>query len=307
MQLIVLSRDRGHVGQIDLRRPKIWLGTCCLALALVAAAFYGGFKAAANYGVTTPADEVALWRESLDAQRAQVSEAKQATQEYLDALALRLGKLNAHVIRLDALGGRLTQMAGLDAEEFDFRQPPSLGGPEIPLAASGELPDLLRTLDQLDDQVRDREQKLQIVEDLLLGRELAAEVEPKGRPVKAGYISSFFGKRNDPFTGRQAWHKGVDFAGKEGAEIVAVAAGVVTWSGPRFGYGELVEVTHGNGYATRYAHNAENLVAVGDRVEKGQLIAKMGSTGRATGPNLHFEVLHKDRVVNPLTFIRAEQ
>lgn len=307
MQLIVLSRDRGHVGQLDLRGPKIWLGISGLALALVALAFFAGFKAAANYGVVSPAEEVALWRESLDAQRAQVNEAKQATQEYLDALALRLGKLNAHVIRLDALGGRLTQMADLDADEFDFGQSPSLGGPEVPLAASGELPDLLRTLDQLDDQVRDREQKLEIVEDLLLNRELAAEVVPKGMPVKSGYISSFFGKRTDPFTGRPAWHKGVDFAGKEGADIVAVAAGVVTWSGPRYGYGELVEVTHGNGYATRYAHNAENLVAVGDRVEKGQLIAKMGSTGRATGPNLHFEVLHGGLVVNPVKFVRAEQ
>jgi len=132
---------------------------------------------------------------------------------------------------------------------------------------------------------------------------LRDEVHPEGRPVHSGYISSMFGNRTDPFTGRAAFHKGVDFAGREGSEVVAVASGVVIWSGDRYGYGQMVEINHGNGYVTRYAHNSDNLVAVGDTVKRGEVIAVMGSTGRATGPNLHFEVLHNGRVVNPLSYV----
>ena len=119
----------------------------------------------------------------------------------------------------------------------------------------------------------------------------------------SGYVSSSFGNRTDPFTGRAAFHKGIDFAGRAGTEVMAVASGVVIWSGDRYGYGEMVEINHGNGYVTRYAHNSENLVVVGDTVKRGEVIASMGNTGRATGPNLHFEVLRNGRVVDPLTYI----
>ena len=122
--------------------------------------------------------------------------------------------------------------------------------------------------------------------------------------MTAGYVSSRFGHRTDPFTGRRAFHKGVDFAGRAGADVVAVASGVVIWSGPRYGYGELVEINHGNGYVTRYAHNADNLVVIGETVKRGQVVARMGDTGRATGPNLHFEVLHNGKAVDPLTYIQ---
>jgi murein DD-endopeptidase MepM/ murein hydrolase activator NlpD len=213
--------------------------------------------------------------------------------------------MNAHVLRLDALGQRLTKMAGLDDGEFDFSAAPSQGGPEEPLAVADleQLSGLVQAMDELGSQLDDRELKLNVLEDFLLNRKLRDEVHPEGRPVTAGYISSHFGNRTDPFTGRAAFHKGVDFAGREGAEVVAVASGVVIWSGDRYGYGQMVEINHGNGYVTRYAHNAENLVAVGDTVKRGETVAVMGSTGRATGPNLHFEVLHNGRVVNPLSYV----
>ncbi|HEX5764276.1 MAG TPA: M23 family metallopeptidase, partial [Woeseiaceae bacterium] len=143
-----------------------------------------------------------------------------------------------------------------------------------------------------------------VLESVLINQQLVARVSPQGRPVTSGWMSSYFGKRTDPFTGKPANHKGVDFAGKAGAEVLAVADGVVTWSSKRYGYGQLVEINHGNGYATRYAHNSENLVAVGDEVKKGETVALMGDTGRATGPNLHFEVLHQGKQVNPVNFIR---
>lgn len=307
MQLILLSKERGQVGHYHLSSPKIWLGLASVALVGVAAVFFVGFKAATTLGVSHPQQQVVEWRSDLAEQRSLVQDARRRATENLDALALRLGRLNAHVIRLDALGNRLTKMAGLDGGEFDFDSAPSLGGPEEPLAVSDDFkgPNLISALDALGEQVSDRAQQLDILEDFLLNRKLSSEVKPQGRPVSSGYMSSYFGQRSDPFTGRPAFHKGIDFAGKEGQDVVAVASGVVTWSSSRYGYGELVELNHGNGYVTRYAHNAENLVAVGDTVKKGELVAKMGSTGRATGPNLHFEVLQHGKVVNPLTYIKA--
>jgi murein DD-endopeptidase MepM/ murein hydrolase activator NlpD len=128
---------------------------------------------------------------------------------------------------------------------------------------------------------------------------------PAGRPITSGWLSSYFGIRTDPFTGKKERHKGLDFAGKLGSDVVAVASGVVTWAGRRYGYGNLVEINHGNGYSTRYGHNDKITVKVGDAVKKGQIIAKMGSTGRSTGPHVHFEVLHKGKQVDPMSYIKT--
>lgn len=138
---------------------------------------------------------------------------------------------------------------------------------------------------------------------MILTRELKEEIHPEGRPVTTGYISSYFGERADPFDGREAFHKGVDFAGNLGSDVVAVAAGVVTWAGERSGYGKLIEINHGDGFTTRYAHNERALVSVGQTVKRGESIALMGSTGHSTGPHVHFEVLKNGRQVNPLSFI----
>jgi len=305
MQLILLSKDRGHLGHLRLTSGRVWLGIVAFALVICAGAFYGGVTAARVLGVNNPQAQVATWREELAQQQTIVDTTRRALQQNLDALALRLGQMNAHVVRLDALGTRLTQMAGLKDGEFDFTSAPSLGGPEEPLAATEamQINGVVSALDVLDEQLFDRSRQLSVLEDLLLNRKLRDEVHPEGRPVTAGYVSSQFGSRTDPFTGRRAFHKGVDFAGREGAEVVAVASGVVIWSGDRYGYGQLVEINHGNGYITRYAHNVDNLVAVGDTVRRGQVIARMGDTGRATGPNLHFEVLLNDRPVDPLTYV----
>jgi murein DD-endopeptidase MepM/ murein hydrolase activator NlpD len=155
----------------------------------------------------------------------------------------------------------------------------------------------------LDKQLSSREEQLAVLEEVIMNRQLRSKSKPRGRPITKGWTSSYFGKRADPFTGKIAMHKGMDFAGKEGSNIVAVANGVVTWAGDRYGYGNLVEINHGNGYTTRYGHNAKLLVKAGDSVEKGQVISKMGSTGRSTGPHVHFEVLKNDRQINPAKFV----
>ena len=151
--------------------------------------------------------------------------------------------------------------------------------------------------------IDDREQQLQVIESLLGSRKIQDDVFIAGRPIKKGWLSSKYGKRTDPFTGRIAWHDGVDFAGKDGSDVVAVAAGVITWAGPRYGYGLLVEIDHGGGYTTRYAHSKKALVKAGDIVSKGQVIALMGSSGRSTGPHVHYEVRHRGRSVDPAKFI----
>jgi murein DD-endopeptidase MepM/ murein hydrolase activator NlpD len=252
-----------------------------------------------------PAAQVVEWSQTLETQRHQVLEAKGQLQEKLDALASRVGLMNAHVIRLDALGRRLTEMAGLDkGGEFDFEHSPAQGGPEgLTDGAAARAPELVSMLDDLAHQIQDRERQLGVLENLIAARNLRRQIVPDGRPVLQGWISSYFGSRADPFDGRSAFHKGVDFAAPEGSQVVAVASGVVTWSRDRFGYGRCVEINHGNGLVTRYAHNQKLLVAVGDTIQKGQPIALIGSTGRSTGPHLHFEVLKGGRAVDPMSFV----
>ena len=306
MQLILLSKVRGPVGQLCLASRRVRLGFAAIALVVGAGIFYAGYRMA---DATNPAEGVMSLRTDLAEQESTLQATRRALQQNVDALALRLGLMNAQVVRLEALGSRLTQVAGFDDGEFDFSAPPSLGGPEQPLATGDEmqLNDIVSTLDALDRQLADRRQQLGVLEDFLLSRRLQDQVVPEGRPVIGGYISSGFGTRTDPFTGRRAFHQGVDFAGRLGGDVIAVGSGVVIWSGPRLGYGELVEVNHGNGYVTRYAHLANNFVTLGDMVTRGQVIAKVGRTGRATGPNLHFEVLRNGLPVNPLNYISANR
>jgi murein DD-endopeptidase MepM/ murein hydrolase activator NlpD len=216
--------------------------------------------------------------------------------------------MQAQVIRLNALGQRLTRIADLDSGEFDFSNPPAQGGPEeasVLAVDSIGLPDFMTQLEELSQQLKDREEQLSVLETMIMNRNLQAEVLPAGRPITKGWISSNYGIRNDPFTGKHEFHKGMDLAGKEGSDVVAVAAGVVTWAGKRYGYGNLVEINHGMGYVTRYGHGKEVLVKVGETVKKGQLIASMGSTGRSTGPHVHFEVWLNGKTVDPMKYVQA--
>jgi murein DD-endopeptidase MepM/ murein hydrolase activator NlpD len=218
-----------------------------------------------------------------------------------------MASLQARLIRLDALGERLTNAAGLDDGEFDFTQEPSVGGPEVILEENGfQLPDFLQEIDELTEQIESRQQQLELLDSILISRENQSEFSVSGRPVNRGYISSSFGRRIDPFTGNLAFHQGVDFStGNAGEKIFAVAAGVVTFAGDKQGFGKIVQVDHGNGFETFYAHDQEVLVKAGDVVKKGQIIALSGSTGRSSGPHVHFEVHKNGRVVDPASYIHS--
>ena len=223
----------------------------------------------------------------------------------IDALSSRIGLLQAHVMRLDALGRKLVHMARIDRGEFDFDNTPALGGPETVSDKVFELDEISMAIDKLSVELENREDQLIVMENLVLNENLKKEVEPSGRPIIKGWLSSYFGMRTHPMSGRREMHKGIDFAGKMGGPVIAVAKGVVTYAGKRYNYGKLVEIAHGNGYTTRYAHNSKILVSVGDTVEKGFQIAEIGSSGRSTGPHVHFEVLQNGREINPVRFIRA--
>ncbi len=247
---------------------------------------------------------VANWRDVLKTQQNEIVEARTSARESREASALRLAKLQARIVRLDALGERLTSVAKLEEGEFDFSQPPALGGP-LEEKEDGQvvLPDYLQLLERLAEDIESREQQLSILENLLVSRKIQDDVFIAGRPVEKGWMSSRFGNRNDPITGKRAWHSGVDFAGKEGSNVISVAAGVVVYSGPRSGYGQLVEINHGSGFKTLYGHHKKIHVKVGDIVKKGQVIGLMGSSGRSTGPHVHFEVYKNGRVVDPSSYI----
>jgi murein DD-endopeptidase MepM/ murein hydrolase activator NlpD len=305
MNVIVFSKRLGRARQLELGRPLAMTVMIASLIAVLSGVLFVGVQIGRSGFVANPVGHVGEWGSKLEAQSAQILDAKRELQERLDALAGRVGQMNAHVIRLDALGRRLTEMANLDKGEFNFDSAPAVGGPEgLVEGAVVASPDLTSLLDDLSHQIKDRERQLTVLESMISTRNLSRQIVPGGRPVTQGWISSYFGKRTDPFNGRTAFHRGVDFAGPAGAQVVSVASGVVTYSKDRFGYGKTVEINHGNGYVTRYAHNQRVLVAVGDTVQKGQAIALIGSTGRSTGPHLHFEVLKQGRAVDPMSFVR---
>lgn len=310
IKLLVFSRRDRRLRQYDLYGSRTFALGGVGVLALLGGLFYTGLTTGLHMAETRPGSAHGVWQTQLEQQSRELEGLRAQAHEHLDALAHRLAQMNAHVIRLDALGQRLTGMAELEDGEFDFTRAPGLGGPEDWLAGESgrnELADVLRMIDELETQLQDRQTQLSVLEDLLLDRNLRARVQPEARPVAAGWISSRFGRRTDPFTGRPAMHRGLDFAGRPGTEIMSAGDGVVIFAGSRYGYGRMVEINHGNGYVTRYAHNQENLVEVGDTVRKGQVIGLMGSTGRATGTHLHFEVLLNGRQVDPLPYIQARR
>lgn len=224
----------------------------------------------------------------------------------LEAMSVKLGQLQAEVLRLNALGERLVEMADLSQEEFNFDSLPPQGGP-TPAEIYPEYADELQSeMDRLILELNDRWQKLSLLDNILMETELRQQSQVLGRPVLSGYVSSYFGYRKDPFHGNKAMHTGVDYAGKMGTPVVAVADGVVVGSGYRDGYGRTVDLQHFNGLATRYGHCQQLLVNQGELVQKGQVIATIGSTGRSTGPHLHFEVLKGGVAINPLRFISTE-
>ncbi|MEE9552381.1 MAG: M23 family metallopeptidase [Gammaproteobacteria bacterium] len=307
MELIVLSNKRCKTKKISLGPYGLIVGSIVFSIVIGIAFSVGAHFATQHYtgtiaGIYEQAEIVR--QQEVEQQKFLINEARNKAKSNLDALATRLSKLQGHIMRLDALGSRLAVMADLDDIKFDALEPPGMGGP-VPskLQSSLQVSDFVAELERLSLEIKDRGEKLAAMESMLIDNALQAQTLPGGRPVPSGWISSLFGWRADPIIGKREFHEGIDFAGKSGSQVFAVAAGIVTWSGKRYGYGDMVEVNHGNGYVTRYAHNKRNLVTVGQKVNKGQTIAIMGSTGRSTGPHVHFEVVYNGKPVNPKKYL----
>lgn len=306
MQIILVSRARKLPKTLDLsdRQLRIKL-IAAAALAIACCACIG---AALALSLASPRDRtigtIVDLQHQVEQQGVQLKGVRQDAQRNLDALAVKLGQLQAQSTRLDALGQRLVEVGKLDENEFDFDQAPAVGGVEDVSGTAYALPPALdRSIGQLATRLDTQQAQLSALQSLLLDARIDSNLKPTGMPV-SGYISSYFGVRPDPFDGRSARHTGIDIATPFGTSVHTVAEGMVTYAGVRNGYGNVVEIDHGNGYMTRYAHNSKLDVHPGQHVQVGDVIAQAGSTGRSTGSHVHFEVWYDGRVVNPLAFVR---
>jgi murein DD-endopeptidase MepM/ murein hydrolase activator NlpD len=231
----------------------------------------------------------------LEQQAKLVDQLKTNTIEQVGGIVNQLAIMQNRINKMELLTATMAENAGLNKDDFTLSDEMQT----LDVTESSLTNQINKMAETLDFKI----QQLTALESLMMGLNIERQSELAGRPVGKGWLSSYYGVRKDPFTGRPSMHKGIDFAGKEGEDVIATGAGVVTWSGSRYGYGNLVEIDHGNGLRTRYGHNAELIVAIGDVVTKGQGIALVGNTGRSTGAHVHYEVLKNGQQIDPLPFI----
>jgi len=304
MKIIIVNKDHGQARSFTLGGwTRALLSVCMLGIPTFVGAW--GYSWLVSADLNFFSDEHQSLSQLLSEKDSALAKERSASVAQISALTTKVAELQARLVRLDALGEKLTAAANLDEGEFDFGQIPAVGGP----AQSSpdqvySAPDFLSAIDELSTQIDSREQQLNFIDLLLSKRNLLQDAVVAGAPVTQARITSGFGYREDPFTGRRAFHAGIDFGAPEGTKVNSVAAGVVNWAGRHPEYGNMVEIRHGNGLVTRYAHNKTLLVKPGDVVKKGQVIALSGSTGRSTAPHVHFEVYKNGRVVDPASYIR---
>lgn len=243
-------------------------------------------------------------RTGFEQHKAEVGKLKSATEDQITGIILKLAEVQSQLQRVNALGTRLVEQAGLSQDEFNFNTLPPSGGPisgtTITLEGNNEM---ISRIENMIDSLESKTQQLSALESIMLNHHINEVSGLEGRPIGKGWLSSHYGIRKDPFSGMPSMHKGLDFAAKEGEQVIATGAGLVTWAGRRYGYGNLVEIDHGDGLVTRYGHNKQTSVKIGDVVTKGQEIALVGNTGRSTGAHVHYEVLRHGKQQDPLPFV----
>ncbi|RDV29074.1 M23 family peptidase [Alteromonas aestuariivivens] len=239
---------------------------------------------------------VKLAQEKVSEDQARITELRSHTQAQLSQMVARLAELEAKLLQLDEQGNHIATELGMEAADLDAFVHESMSD------SAADNP-LIQQINAMQQSLEIKSQQLSMLESLVRGHHIQQQSQLTGRPIESGWLSSYYGMRADPFTGEPAMHHGLDFAGKSGEKIVATAAGIITWAGERFGYGQLVEIDHGDGLITRYGHNQSIEVRVGEVVTKGQQIASMGSTGRSTGAHVHYEVIRNGQHIDPLPFV----
>ena len=324
MKIVVLTKP-GGMRTLRLT-PFALFAILSLTVATVAATAIQLHERFSHHGEVAKA--VANWRFGIIDQQAAVSSLQQQQAAENEAISKQLANMQGRLWRMEALGQWVTEATNLDAGEFNFTAPPAQGGPEreapfscarrspstseaLPLASCQQavLPraDLQARLNELAGQIRQREGEFELFEALLKTPVNAAEQDTIVRPVNWGWVSSPYGQRIDPISGKMVWHTGADFAGRKGSDVVAVDRGIVVFAGRRGSYGNLVELVHLDGHVTRYGHQASITVRRGDIVRQGQVIGSMGDTGRSTGPHVHFEVLRNGRHFSPMKYLKDQR
>ena len=301
MQLILINKS-GEPSQFVLSSLRIKILGFVAATVCVGLVFAGFLLKQSDL---VDAAVIETWRSKLSEQDDVVEQLREQSVARRQAVGRQIAEMQARLWRMEALASYMHETSGLPKDEFDFDAPVSQGGPLSNEAEVLEVDSLETQLASLSRRLKQRETELSILDQVLLGIYNDKGARPAGAPIVKGWMSSPFGERVDPISGKKAWHEGMDFAGAKGSEVIAVANGVVVFAGYRDGYGKMVEISHGKDMRTRYGHHEEVLVHAGQSVKRGDVIALMGSSGRSTGPHVHFEVLKEGRPVNPARYVNA--
>ena len=301
MQLILINKS-GEPSQFVLSSLRIKILGFVAATVCVGLVFAGFLLKQSDF---VDAAVIETWRSKLSEQDDVVEQLREQSVARRQAVGRQIAEMQARLWRMEALASYMHETAGLPKDEFDFDAPVSQGGPLNNEAQVLEVDNLDTQLASLSQRLKQRETELSILDQVLLGIYNDKGARPAGAPIVKGWMSSPYGERVDPISGKKAWHEGMDFAGAKGSEVIAVANGVVVFAGYRDGYGQMVEISHGKDLRTRYGHHEEVLVHAGQSVKRGDVIALMGNSGRSTGPHVHFEVLEEGRPVNPARYVSA--
>ena len=299
MQIIVIGKHGDFRGMTVSKYLGYFFAT--VLITLVAGLVVLGVRVSKHEAVDSAVIE--NWQGTITEHRSELDGLQQQALAKNDALTNQLSKMQGRLWRIEALAAHMRDLSGPQDDEFNFEQTVAQGGPLAEEAREFAWVDLQTQLNQLALQLDRREKELGILDTVMVELQRSEQVQLSGRPIAKGWLSSAYGNRMDPITGQPAWHAGVDFAGSQGSDVLAVASGVVVFADRRDGYGKLVEINHGNGVSTRYGHHDKLLVKAGEIVKKGDVIGLMGSSGRSTGPHVHFEVLRNGRNIDPTRFI----
>jgi murein DD-endopeptidase MepM/ murein hydrolase activator NlpD len=302
VQIILISDRLAKARSVTLSWQHL-VGTAFAAMLVVCAATVGLYWLTLRYAsdIRIPV----LQQLVLSANEAEAERGRTFVQQNLNAMAVKLGEMQAQLTRLDALGERLSSLAGFRPQEFRFSEAPGLGGaaPTLMPPQNLSLAEFSDKLAMLARNVETGNDMMGVLEAQLFEQAVKKKMLPTMMPVKAPYNASAFGRRVDPFTGQWAMHEGIDFLADAGAPVAAAAAGVAVFAGFHPQYGYMVDIDHGNDLVTRYAHASKLFVKEGDVVQRGHKIGEVGSTGRSTGPHLHFEVRYRGAAQNPAKFL----